>query len=404
MIDDGEPGEASGPLAGIRVLDLSAVVMGPLSTQLLGDLGADVITVEHANGDRNRSMGSGPHPELSGVALNLLRNKRNVALDLSHPAGRAIVLRLAATSDVLVTNLRPGSLARLGLDYESVRAVRPDLVYCQAAGYASDSAQADDPAYDDVIQAATGMADVMRRTNGEPSLVPTLLADKVAGLTIVYAVCAALVHRARTGEGQHVEVPMRDVLLAFTLTEHGSGGIAEPPQAAPGYSRILTAQRRPKRTADGWIHLLPYTRANWDALMREVGSGDLLDDPRFSSLRTRHEHSDWLYGQLERIMPAKTTAEWLEFCRRHGIPVTTVATLEDLTAELPVVSHPEAGPYRVIPTPVRFSRTPASVRRHAPVPGQHNDEVLAELGLTDADIARLRSDGVLRDGLDGPHR
>ena len=395
MVEDDNLG-GPGPLGRIRVLDLTSVVMGPLATQILGDLGADVVTIEHAAGDRNRSMGDGPLPQLSGVALNLLRNKRNVSLDVATDEGRSIVLRLAATCDVVVTNLRPGSLRRLGLDYDSVRAVRADVVYCQAAGYPSDGPRADEPAYDDVIQAATGIADVMSRVVGHPTLVPTLIADKVAGLTIAYAVCAALVHRATTGQGQRVEVPMVDVVTSFMLTEHGSGAIAEPPQDEAGYRRILTPQRRPKPTADGWIHVLPYSRENWTALLAEVGREDVTHDERFANMRARHENSEFLYGELETIMPAKTTDEWMTFCAANGIPASRVGSLQDIVAELPIEHHPLAGDYRVIPPPVRFDETPASVRLPAPIAGQHNEEVLRQLGYSDEEIAALTQTGVLR--------
>ena len=227
---------SGGPLDGIRVLDLSSVVMGPLATQILGDLGADVITVENRDGDINRVMGPGPHPGLSGVSLNLLRNKRNISLDIAHPDGRAALLRVAAGCDVFVTNLRPGSVGRLRLRYPDVAAVRPDVIYCQAHGFPSDSPQADAPAFDDIIQAACGVPDVLRRANGLPDLMPTLLADKVSGLVLAYSIMAALFHRARTGEGQQVEVPMADAMLAFLLVEHGSGAISRPPGARPDTS------------------------------------------------------------------------------------------------------------------------------------------------------------------------
>jgi crotonobetainyl-CoA:carnitine CoA-transferase CaiB-like acyl-CoA transferase len=204
---------SAGPLDGIRVLDLSSVVMGPLATQILGDLGADVITVETRDGDINRIMGSGPCPGLSGVSLNLLRNKRNISLDIAHPDGLAALLRVAAGCDVFVTNLRPGSVGRLRLRYPDIASIRPDVIYCQAHGFPSDSPQADAPAFDDIIQAACGVPDVLRRASGRPGLMPTLLADKVSGLVLAYSIIAALFHRARTGEGQKVEVPMADAML-----------------------------------------------------------------------------------------------------------------------------------------------------------------------------------------------
>ncbi|MCU1502646.1 MAG: hypothetical protein JWM12_2000, partial [Ilumatobacteraceae bacterium] len=247
---------AGGPLAGIRVLDLTSVIMGPLATQLLGDQGADVITVERQGTATSRVMGHGPHPQFSGVSLNLLRNKRNVVLDLQHPAGRDLLLRLAATCDVLVTNLRPGPLARLRLAYADVTAVRPDIVYCRAAGFPSDSDRAAEPAYDDIIQAASGLADASRLVHGEPAFLPTLVADKVTGMFIAQAICAALFHRERTGEGQEIEVPMIDAVSAFTLVEHGAGAIDARNPTAAGYPRILSAARRPHPTKDGWVAIL----------------------------------------------------------------------------------------------------------------------------------------------------
>ena len=227
---------SGGPLDGIRVLDLSSVVMGPLATQILGDLGADVITVETRDGDINRIMSSGPCPGLSGVSLNLLRNKRNISLDIAHPRGRAALLRVAAGCDVFVTNLRPGSVGRLRLRYPDIASIRPDVIYCQAHGFPSDGPQADAPAFDDIIQAACGVPDVLRRAGGRPGLMPTLLADKVSGLVLAYSIIAALFHRARTGEGQKVEVPMADAMLAFLLVEHGSGAIPRPARGRPGTS------------------------------------------------------------------------------------------------------------------------------------------------------------------------
>ena len=225
----------AGALQGIRVLDLTSVVMGPMATQILG---ADVITVENAPGETNRVMGPGPHSALSGTSLNLLRNKRNIALNLKHPDGRGVLMRLAATCDVFVTNLRPSSLGRLRLTYDEVRHARPDVVYCQAQGFPADTDRANDPAYDDIIQSATGVADAARRAYGEPRLVPILVADKVVGLTIVYAVLAALFHRERSGEGQHIEVPMTQAMTAFMLVEHGAGGVSQPPTGPAGYQRI----------------------------------------------------------------------------------------------------------------------------------------------------------------------
>lgn len=386
---------APGPLAGVRVLDLTSVVMGPLGTQVLGDLGADVVSVEDREGNTNRAMGPGPVPGLSGVSLNLLRNKRSVGLDLKHPDGQAAFLRLAAEADVVVTNLRPGPLGRLGLAYHDVRAVRPDIVFCQAHGYPSDSPAANAPAYDDIIQSASGIGELFARQGFQPSLLPTLVADKVAGLTIASSVMAALYHRAVTGEGQHVEVPMIDVMRAFVLVEHGAGAIAEPPVDQAGYRRILTAERRPQATADGWINVLPYTDDHYHALFTAGSRPDLIDDPRIATREARIANSDSLYREVAAILAQRSTGEWLAFCTEHGIPATEAASLDDVVAGLPLAEHPVAGPYRVIPHPVRYSATPASVRRPAPTMGQDGRQVLAAAGYSEAELDALEAAGVL---------
>lgn len=385
-----------GALAGIRVLDLTSVVMGPMATQLLGDLGADVVTVESATGETNRVMGPGPHPQLSGISLNLLRSKRNIAIDLKRDEGREVLLRLAATCDVFVTNLRPGPLSRLRLTYDDVAVVRPDVVYCQAQGFPTDSERADDPAYDDIIQSATGVADATRRAYGEPMLVPSIFADKVAGHTIVYAILAALVHRLRTGQGQHIEVPMTDAVKAFMLVEHGAGAVPQPAVGPAGYQRVLTPERRPQRTADGWINVLPYSKQQYDAIFAAGGREDLLGDPRYADGRSRIANSDFLYQQVRAILATRTTADWLDFCRTAHIPASAVVSLDEIVAEQPIATHPLAGDYHQVRAAARMSATPIRARRPAPIPGQHNREVLLELGYSTEQIDALATSGVLR--------
>ena len=384
-----------GPLAGVRVLDLSSVLMGPAATRMLGDLGADVIFVESEKGDRNRTMGSGPAEELSGISLNLLRNKRSIAIDLKHHRGRQAFLDIASTCDVMITNLRPGPLSRLGLHYEAVREVRDDIVFCRAHGYPSSSAQANAPAYDDIIQSASGVGDLFRRMGAEPSLLPSLVADKVCGLTIANAVLAALYHRSLTGEGQCIEIPMIDVMRAFVLTEHGSGAISESPVADAGYARILTPERKPQPTADGWINILPYDQAHYVALFEAGGRLDLATDERFATPIERVVHSDSLYRDAATVLSQRTTANWLEFCEAHGIPAIEAATLDELIEQLPVDEHPVAGPYRVIPPPEQFSETPAGIRRPAPGIGEHGREILSEIGYHATSIDEVEAEGIL---------
>jgi crotonobetainyl-CoA:carnitine CoA-transferase CaiB-like acyl-CoA transferase len=377
--------QAAGPLAGIRVLDLTRVIMGPLATQILADQGADVILVEAAGGDTNRVMGPGPHPELSGISLNLLRNKRSIDVDLKSAEGHDIVCRLVATCDVVVSTMRPHVLTRLGLDYPALSAVRSDIVYCQAQGFPLDGPRSDEPAYDDIIQAASGVSDMIERVWGRPALLPTIFTDKVCGLVIAQAVTAALFHRQRTGQGQHVEVAMQEATSAFMLAEHGSGAIAEPPVTfaglpAAGYPRVLSPERRPHPTKDGQVHLFPYLPKHYAAIFSEVGKPDAGSDPRYCDQRAALRNSDSLYRDIRAIAPLRTTAEWLEYCHKTGIPATRVATLQDLVDPLPLATHPAAGRYRLIPRMARFSRTQGpALRREAPLIGQNTGEVLAEL-------------------------
>lgn len=373
-----------GPLSGIRILDLTRVVMGPLATQILADQGADVIVVEASEGDTNRVMGPGPHPELSGIALNLLRNKRSVELDLKSEQGRATVRRLIESCDVVVSTMRPLALERLGLDYTSVAAITPDIVYCQAQGFPLSSSRADEPAYDDIIQAASGVSDMMERVWGVPALLPTVFADKVCGLVMAQAISAALLHRERTGSGQHVEVPMQQAMSAFMLAEHGSGAISEPPRQegekpSAGYPRVLSPERRPHRSRDGQVHLFPYLPKHYATLFADAGIAGAADDPRYADQRTTLINSDSLYRDLRSIAGSRTTQEWLDYCRAAGIPATAVATLQELVDALPMAEHPAAGPYRVLPQMSNFSATPGGLRRAAPLIGQHTHEVLAEL-------------------------
>lgn len=372
------------PLDGLRILDLTRVVMGPLATQVLADQGADVIVVEAEGGDTSRVMGPGPHPELSGIALNLLRNKRSVEIDLKSVAGRDIMHRLAATCDAMVTTMRPDALERLGADYASIASVAPDIVYCQAQGFPLDGPLANQPAYDDIIQAATGIPDIMERTWGQPSLLPTIFSDKVCGLVIAQAVTAALLRRQRTGRGGHVEVAMVDATTAFTLVEHGAGAICEPPVAfddapAVGYSRVLSSERRPHPTKDGTVHLLPYLPKHYAAIFGEAGIEGAESDPRYADQRAALRNSDSLYRDIRAITPQRTTDEWIDCCRRMGIPATPVISLQELVDALPIAQHPITGPYRVIPPMAHFRGCPPEPPRPAPLVGQHTDEVLAEL-------------------------
>jgi crotonobetainyl-CoA:carnitine CoA-transferase CaiB-like acyl-CoA transferase len=385
------------PLDGVRIIDVTSVVMGPFATQVLADLGADVIVIEDRRGDTNRAMGAGPHPDLSGVSMNLMRNKRSVGLDIKTDRGHAALGRLVATADVVVTNLRPGSRVRARLTYDDLRRVREDLIYCAAAGYPPDSELADAPAYDDIIQAASGVADLTQRIGLPPMLMPTLVADKVCGLTIANALVTALFERERTGRGGEITIAMAEVMRSFLLVEHGAAAIPEPPRGPAGYPRILTPFRRPQQTADGFINVLPYDRDHYETLFRLGGRPDLLDDPRIESRRSRITNGDSLYRDVASILSRRTTAEWLPLMREAGIPATAVGRLDDLVADLPLAEHPHAGRYRV--TPPIAGRADDVVRRHAPLHGEHGREVLGEVGFGAEELDELEREGVLFAGM-----
>ncbi len=346
-------------------------------------------------------MGGGPHPELSGIALNLHRNKRSIGVDLKAPRGREVLLALLARSDVLITNLRPGPLRRLGLDYDAVQEAAPRLVYCQAQGFRTSSEEADLPAYDDIIQALTGFPQLNEMGFGATHFVPSTIADKVAGMFIAQGVLAALVARATTGRGQRVEVPMFDAALAFNLVEHLSR--AAVPGEPPGYNRVLSHHRGPHRTADGWVAMLPYTDAHWTALFEAVGEEHLLEQPWFSDHRSRLVHADEVYGLLASIITRKTTAEWVELGTALGIPVSPVPPLAEIVDDeanhrgvLQDAEHPVIGRYRSIAAPLVFSASGQRPLEPAPLVAEHTDEILAELGYDEAAVADLLAAGVVR--------
>jgi crotonobetainyl-CoA:carnitine CoA-transferase CaiB-like acyl-CoA transferase len=385
------PQPAAGPLAGLRVIELATVIMAPYACQILGDLGADVIKVEAAGGDHSRVMGGGPHPQLSGVALNLHRNKRSVALDLHDPLAHATFLKLLDTADVFVTNFRPRALSKLALDYASIGAARPGLVYCEAHGFSLESGQADLPSYDDIVQAATGLPALAEAATETANYLPTIIGDKVTGLTIAYAVLAALIHRMTTGEGQRVEVPMFDAVLGFNLVEHLSRAVV--PGGKAGYNRILNPFRRPHRTKDGYVAMLPYSDQSWSDLYHAVGHEHELSDPWFQQ---RLQNPRPVYASLGKILATRTTAEWLELAAQLGIPAGPVPSVDDIINDpaqhrgvLSEHDHPAAGRYRQITPPARFDRSPASVRRHAPLVGEDTLEVLREIGLSEDEIGQL---------------
>lgn len=395
----------AGPLHGVRVLELSSVVLGPWACQILGDFGADVIKVEPPAGDSNRQLGPARHPGMAALFLTCNRNKRSVVLDLKQPAGREAALRLAARVDVLVHNYRPAALGRLGLDYAAVRTVNPRIVYCNTYGYSRRGPYRDRAAYDDSIQAAAGLAMLPTLMGEDPRYLPTIVADKTTGLAVVNAVLAALFHRERTGVGQEIEVPMYETLVAYVMAEHLYGCVFDPPEGGTGYTRLLSRQRRPYRTRDGYLAVLPYLNEHWRTFCQAAGRPDLADDPRFATLALRLQHIDEVYAETGRLIAEKTTAEWLEILGRTNVPVMVVNTLDDLLSDPHLaatgfwqrVDHPTEGTLRLPGVSTWFSETPGDVRRLPPRLGEHSREVLAELGYDAAAIDAMVASGVTRD-------
>jgi crotonobetainyl-CoA:carnitine CoA-transferase CaiB-like acyl-CoA transferase len=385
----------TGPLSGIRILDMTSVVNGAYATSLLADQGAEVIKVEDpGRGDIMRQTGIQPEgaaPNMGAIFLGINRNKRSVVLDLRNPDDLAALKRLVKSCDAFVASVRYKGLERLGLAYEDVKAIRPDIVYAHASGFGSEGPYAGDPAYDDLIQGAAGLADVLPRTNPgmEPHLLPTLAADKVSGLFMAQALTAALLHRARAGEGQFVEVPMFECMTAFTLVEHFYNHVYDPPTGDFGYPRVINPYRKPFATKDGYVGLLPYNDLQWRQFFEIAGLGpEFSEDPRFANFAARNANIQELYSLVEKAAATKTTQEWIDLLRPLSIPVMKMNRLQDLESDphLDAVGlfqrydHPHVGGYKAMRPPVKFSRTPANIYRHPPLLGEHNAEVLAEAG------------------------
>lgn len=380
----------AGPLAGVRVIELGAVVMAPLAGQLLGDLGADVIKIETSAGDVTRQYQPWRHAGMGWMGLNLNRNKRSVVLDLKSAQGRDALERMLASADVFLTNLRPCSLARLGLSPDKVVADHPRLVYATAQGFRSGTPEQNRAAYDDVIQAASGMVWLNQQSTGAPYLPPTILADKVCGLVLAQAVLAALYHRNEHGRGQHVEVPMLDTMLAFNLVEHIGGAAYEPAAAEFGYRRAMSQYHKAFRVRDGWMSVLPYGDRNWRDFFAILGRPELAHDTRFQDRAARAHHLDELYALVEELTAPWTMGQLQAACDAHGIAAAAVQSLAEVTDSeyvrdgglFEIAEHPTEGEYRVIGSPVRYSATPPTLRRHCPQIGEHTADVFAEFGIT----------------------
>ncbi|MBT5882393.1 MAG: CoA transferase [Rhodospirillaceae bacterium] len=381
-------------------------MLGPFSTQILGEMGADVIKIEPPGGDIGRWTGVGKNPGMSAAYMMKGRNKRSVVLDLKLTAAKEPLRRLVESADVFVHNIRPKAARRLGIDYESICAWKTDIVYAAATGFGEAGPYADKPAYDDLIQGASGLAALFGAVTDTPRYGPSVLADKTTGLYLTYAIAMALFHRERTGEGQKIHVPMYEAFSSFVMNEHMQGRCFEPPEGPAGYQRMLTPHRRPYPTADGHICVLPYNDKHWATFFELTGRPELTGDERFADQPSRSRNIDALYEIVGEIMLGRTTQDWLQVLEAADIPVMPMNTPEDLfdcphlreVEMFPEVDHPSEGRVRHLKVPVTFSKTPGGYYRHAEQLGQSTETVLAEVGFSADDVAALRAAGAT----DGP--
>ena len=378
-----------GPLSGVRVVDLTAVVMGPYSTQIMADMGADVIKIEPPGGDIMRNVSVGPEPGMCGVFVNLNRGKKSVVLDLRTQSGTTALRTLIEKADVFIHSMRAKAIAKLGFSYDEVAAINPAIVYTNCYGYRRGGPDADRPAYDDTIQAESGVASVQQSMTGEPGYVGSVIADKICGLTAVYATMMALFHRERTGDGQEVEVSMFETMAAFMLAEHANGAMFDPPLGPAAYPRAVAPNRRPLKTSDGYVSALIYNDKQWNAFVAAV-QPEWATGPEFATLEQRARHIDNVYALLGKTFVERTTQEWLQLLQSLEIPAAAINSLDDLfdNPQLNAVRFFETvdsptGRIRFPGVPTGFSQTPGSVAGPAPRLGAHTREVMDELGLTD---------------------
>ncbi|MGE8318828.1 MAG: CaiB/BaiF CoA transferase family protein [Comamonas sp.] len=395
--------QASRPLQNIRVIDMATVLMGPVATQILGDYGADVVKVEPPEGDVMRHAGDARHPRMGPMYLATGRNKRSVVLDIKQPEGRRALLKLCETADLFIHNVRPAAMRRAGLSYEDLKAVNPSIVYVSLVGFGQDGPYAERPAFDDIIQAASGLAGLfVRAGHDEPAFVPANLCDRMTGLAAAHAAIAALFMRERTGEGQAVEVPMFETLVQMILGDHFNGEAFVPPIERAGYSRLLNVYRRPFRTSDGHIAVTPYNDKQFRAFFTAIGREAEFDaDERIRTHAARARHYDVAYALLAEILRSRSTADWLVLCNEHEIPCQQVNRIEDLLQDphlrsvgfFQEVEHPTEGRILQMRPAARWSSADIAVRRLPPRVGEDSIEVLREAGFGEDEIAALLACG-----------
>ena len=387
----------SGPLSGLKVLELTSVVLGPWAAQIIADMGADVIKIEAPFGDSNRQLGASKNPGMAALYLSNNRNKRSLVLDLKQESARDALLAIVKDCDVFLHNNRPQVMTKLRLEYEDIKSVNENIIYCGTYGYSKDGPYGEKGALDDSIQAVSGVAALNELVLGEPRYLPTVVADKTTAITVVYSILAALFHRERSGVGQEIEVPMFETKVSIVMAEHIWGEVFEPKLGEAGYTRLMSHHRKPYKTKDGYIAVLPYMNNHWKTFCEKAEREDLIEDERFKDLSSRVKNIDDTYSETGKILATKTTQEWLDIFAGTKVPVIVVNSLEDLFHDphLEAVDfwksfdHPTEGQLKMPGFPSKFSKTPASIRKHAPKLGEHSKEILAEAGIDEETINKM---------------
>lgn len=396
--------KAKGPLEGIRILDMTTMVLGPTAAQSLGDMGADVIKIESPEGDLSRKIGPAKSPDMGAFYLNCNRNKRSIVLNLKKQEAQPVFEALVRGSDVVLCSIRTDAAERIGLTYEQLCRYNQQIILCHVKGYGDGGPYSGQPAYDDIAQSVSGLAVLQTVVSDEPRNVPTIVADKVTGLQAAYAISLAICHRLRTGQGQAISIPMFETMVAFNLVEHLWGESFVPPLAKMGYPPIVTTARRPFKTKDGYLVVLPYTDQHWSRFCQVVDDPELTADPRFATHAARQSDQPGFWNEVGRRLAYKATAEWIEALTAADVPFGLVNSFEDLLTDPHLKSvgfwqtlqHSTEGALRMMTNPTSMSASPALIRRLPPRLGEHSEEILRELEFDTDDIARLANQGVIR--------
>jgi len=396
------------PLEGVKIVDLTSVVMGPYATQALGDMGADIIKVEAPSGDTTRMALPMRSKKMGWSYLGLNRSKRSIVLDLKQEDGLAALLEIVRGADVFISNIRPKAMARLGLGYEQLSAINPRLIVVSMVGFDENGPYAGNPVYEDLIQGLTAVPSILVDAgSSKPHFVPISFNDRAVGLHGAVSLLAALYWREQSGEGQHIQVPMFETMVPFSLGGHMGGMAFDPPLGPPGYKRTLTDQRGPYKTADGHICIIVYTDKQWREFLRLIGKGDWYEsDPRFRDFGSRTEHSAELYPLIYGAMAERTTAEWLDILQDADIPATPLHTLESIFGDkhleaidyFKIEEHPSEGRLVTMSVAEKWSKTQPEVTSPPPLLGQQSVEILREAGLEQATIDRMIASGTTIDG------